>query len=309
MLEWDDLRYFLAIARHGTLSGAARALGVQQSTMGRRLEAFEQRAGVQLLQRTPAGFVLTAAGEAILPTVERIESEALAVERTVTGKDVRLEGTVKLTCTDNLAVGILVPLLGDFAKLCPGIALELIADYRSLSLTRREADIALRMSKFTQQGVFVRKMADIAVGIYASRDYLERHGPIDFSLGAAGHRILLPVDEQMEAQDVAWFADLACHATVAFRSNTRTALLAAAKAGMGVVCLSRYLGDPADLVLLETAGKGPSRELWLGVHDDIRHMPRIRAVTDFLAAALKQKAAQLDPPSRAPASPARGAGT
>jgi DNA-binding transcriptional LysR family regulator len=107
MLPWDDLQSFLAIARHGTLSAAARALGVTQTTMGRRLTAMEGRAGARLLSRTPGGFVLTPAGEAVMGNVERIEAEALAVERRITGRDIRLEGVVRVTSVEILAVDVL----------------------------------------------------------------------------------------------------------------------------------------------------------------------------------------------------------
>ena len=129
-MDWNDLRDFLAISRHRTLSAAADALGVQQSTMGRRLKALEARVGAKLLQRTSSGFVLTAAGEAILDNVERIETETQAVERAISGKDVRLEGVVRLAAVEDLTVQILTPILAEFHVLYPGITLELITDMR-----------------------------------------------------------------------------------------------------------------------------------------------------------------------------------
>src|ERR1700722_5149135 len=121
MLEWDDLRFFLVIARHGTLSAAARSLGVQQSTMGRRLEAIEQRVGARLLQRTSNGFQPTEAGAAILVNAERMESEALAIERAISGKDERLEGTIRITVVEVLAAEVLAPILAGFQIKYPEI--------------------------------------------------------------------------------------------------------------------------------------------------------------------------------------------
>ncbi len=149
MLDWDDLRTFLMIARHRTLSGAARALQVQQPTMGRRLEALEQRAGATLLQKTPAGYVLTPAGEAVLANVERIEAATLAVERLIAGKDLRLEGTIRLTTIETLAAEILSPVIAAFRLTHPAVQVEIVAATRSLSLTKREADVALRVAPFT----------------------------------------------------------------------------------------------------------------------------------------------------------------
>ena len=187
MLPWDDLQSFLAIARHGTLSAAARALGVRQTTMGRRLLGLEARAGARLLTKTPGGYVLTPAGEAILGHVERIEAETLAVERRISGRDIRLEGVVRVTTLEILAVEVLTPALARLQRDHPGIALEISAEARSVSLTRREADIALRLVRLTQNDLAVRKVGDLSFGIYASAGSLERHGPPDFLRGAPGH--------------------------------------------------------------------------------------------------------------------------
>ena len=296
MLEWDDLRSFLAIARHGSLSAAARMLGVEQSTMGRRLAALEQRSGVRLLQKIPRGFVLTAAGEAILAHVERIEHETLAVERAITGKDVRLAGTVRLTTLETFAVEVLTPALAAFREKYPGITVELLADTRALSLARREADIALRLARPTQAGLVVRKAAEIGFALYAAPAYLDRHGPPDFTAGAPGHAVIRVEEDLIGTPDMAWFTGLTAQSEITLRTNTRYAHLAAARAGMGIACLARYLGDPATgLVRLAPPVPAPVRELFLVVHADIRHTPRIRALTEMLTATLKRQASLLNP--------------
>jgi len=295
-LDWNDLRDFLAISRHRTLSAAAAALGVQQSTMGRRLKALESRVGAKLLQRTASGFVLTPAGEAILDNVERIDTEAHAIERAITGKDVRLDGLVRLTAIEDLAVEVLTPILAEFHAQYPRITLELITDARELSLSQGKADIALRLSRFTQHDLSVRKVADFAFAAYASPSYLAARGVPDFTRGAPNHRLLLPPEEMSDVPQALWFADLTGAATVSLRANSFYMLVAAAVAGMGLVCLPRFLGDPAPLTLLETPQAVLLRELWLGVHRDIRQAPRYRMTVDFLAAGLKQQAAKLNPP-------------
>lgn len=296
MLEWDDLRHFLAIARHRTLSGAARALGVQQSTMGRRLEALEARVGAKLLQKTPAGFVLTEVGEAILGNVERIESESLIVERVITGKDMRLEGSIRLTAVENFTVRLLTPILAKFQEKYPGITLELVTDTRLLSLTKREADVAVRFARFTQQDLAVRKVAEVAFGVYASRAYLERYGAPNFAEGAPSHRIILALEDLMSTPHMTWFSELTRRASLALRSNSSATHVAAAEADMGICCVPRYFGDTARLNRIETSPPAPLIELWMGVHNDIRHMPRIREITNFIAAGLKQQANVLNPP-------------
>ena len=296
MLPWDDLQSFLAIARHGTLSAAARALGVRQTTMGRRLLGLEARAGARLLTKTPGGYVLTPAGEAILGHVERIEAETLAVERRISGRDIRLEGVVRVTTIEILAVEVLTPALARLQRDHPGIALEISAEARSVSLTRREADIALRLVRLTQNDLAVRKVGDLSFGIYASAGYLERHGPPDFLRGAPGHAAILNPQEAMGLPEMVWFTGLTHQARPAIRHNNRYGQRAAAEAGMGLAVLSRFMGDPTALVRLEPPATPPVREIFLAVHNDIRHMPRIRAVTDVIAASVRAEAARLAPP-------------
>lgn len=295
MLAWDDMQTFLAIARHGTLSGAARALGVQQSTMGRRLAALETRAGATLLLRSPKGFTATEVGEAILGNVERIEAEALAVERRITGRDIRLEGVVRVTTVEIVAVELLTPALARFRLAHPGIVVEMAADARNLSLTRREADIALRMTRLEQNDLVQRRVGRMEFGIYAASDYLERAGTPDFSAGAPGHATILNPPEAMALPEMQWFAALTRAATPALRHNSRYGQRAAAEAGIGLVILSRFMGDATGLVRLATPLPAPSREMFLAVHGDIRHMPRIRAVTEMIAGAMRASAARLAP--------------
>lgn len=295
MLDWDDLRHFLAIAREGSLSAAARSLGVQQSTMGRRLAALEERAGAKLLQRTQQGYVLTPAGEAILGNVERIESETLSIERVITGKDIRLEGTIRVTSVETVAVEILTPIFHAFQRAYPGIRLELVTDARLLSLTKREAEVALRLTRPTQQELAARRVTDFAVGIYAAQTYLDRFGMPDFTAGARGHHRILVLDDLVHFPDMQWFQSLTAEAETVLRSNSRFTHVAATVDGMGLACLARFLGDSRPLVRLETPVAPPLREIWMVVHQDIRHMPRIRAFTEFLTVALKQHIRQLNP--------------
>ena len=296
MLPWDDLQSFLAIARNGTLSAAARALGVQQTTMGRRLAGLEARAGARLLAKTPAGYVLTPAGEAVLGNVERIEAEALAVERRITGRDIRLEGVVRVTTIEIFAVELLTAAFAELRRAHPGIQLEVAADARSLSLARREADIAVRLARLTQQDLAVRKLGAMGFGVYASAAYLERHGPPDFAAGAPGHACILNLADGMGLPEMTWFASLTHQAQAAVRHNSRYGQRAAAEAGMGLAVLSRFMGDGTGLRRLATPSPAPLREVYLAVHQDIRHTPRIRAVTDVIVATMRAEAARLAPP-------------
>lgn len=296
-MDWDDLRTFLAIARHGNLSAAARALGVTQTTMGRRLDGLHDRSGARLLQKTPRGFILTPAGEQILANVERIEAETLAIERLISGQDVRLEGVVRVTTVDALGAQILAPSLPALARRFPGITVELDTDTRNLSLSRREADIAVRIAKFEQHDAVVLKVGAMAFGAYAAAAWLDRHGPPDFAAGAPGHAVITMLPDLLALPEAAWFSARTAAAAVALRSNSRAVQLAAARGGLGLVCLPRYLGDGLpELRRLETGAPEPVREIWLGVHHDSRHTPRIRAVLDHLTDVIRRSAAALVPP-------------
>lgn len=287
MLDWDELRTFLAIARSHTLSGAARDLGVRQSTMSRRLDALELHAGVRLLQKTPTGYVLTHAGEVALAHVERMEQEALAVELTVAGHDERLEGTVRLTTVGALAISLLPPVLASFRARYPHITVEVVTETRVLSLARREADLSLWPERSMGNELIARKVSEIPYGLYASPDYLARNGTPDFTAGAPGHDVILRQDIDRSYPDMVWMASLTGQAGVALRTGNTDLQLAAAVAGVGLAALPDPLAVNRALTRLSVAGPNPRRELWLAVHHDTRRTPRISALMDALVNGLR----------------------
>lgn len=303
MLDWDDLRSFLAIARDGTLSAAARRLGVRQSTMGRRLAALEARAGVRLLERTPRGFRLTSAGEAARAEVERMEDAALAAERAVSGRDVRLEGVVRLTTVSGFAEPVLMPALADLATRYPGIVVELIADDRTFSLAAREADLAIRLARPRGQSMRGRRVGSIAFGLYASEAYLASHSvPALAGSEGEGHRVILTRDETGAYPEVDVLATMAPKASVALRSDSRSSHVAAARAGLGIAVLGHHVAAETDLVRIDSPPL-PGREIWLVQHEDTSAVPRIRAVADALAAGLRAAEPLFAGRGQAPASP------
>jgi DNA-binding transcriptional LysR family regulator len=296
MLDWDHLQSFLVVARHGNLSAAARALRVTQTTMGRRLEALHAQAGARLLQKTPAGFVLTQAGERVLANVERIEAEALSVERAITGEDERIAGEVRITTVDSFGAKIVIPILQRLSKHQPELQIELIADIRSLSLSRREADIAIRLAEFEQHEVMVRHVADMAFGLYASQSYLEQYGMPNFEDGCAGHIVVALQQDLALVPEAKRLAQVAPRAMVGLRSNSRQVHVQAVQSGYGIAFLPCYLAfDVEGLVELSAPGGRVIRGLWLGVHRDTRHVRRIRLVLDHLTTELKASSHTLMP--------------
>jgi len=282
MLDWDDLKTFLAISRHGTLSAAARSLKVSQTTMGRRLDHLHGRAGATLLERTPSGYRLTATGAAILGEVERMEEAALSLERTITGEDRRLEGLVRVTTVDALAAHILTPGLALLQEAHPGIVVEVITDNRSLSLARREADIAVRLGRFDAHETVVRKIGEMAFAVYAAPSYIAAHGIPDFADGAPDHRIVRVQDDLLDTPDGRWFAERTARGTPALLANSREVQRHAVATGIGIGHLPCYIVGPDSAMTRLETGPLLTREIWMGVHRDTRHAPRIMAVQDAI---------------------------
>lgn len=283
--DWDDLRLFLAVARAGSLSGAARSLGVTHSTVFRRIGAFETRLGVRLFERLPGGYALTAAGEEMRDSVIRIEEEITALALKVTGQDQRPTGTIRITTTDLLAVGVLPRHVAAFRAEWPEIEIEVIVADTVLDLTRREADVALRIGNPGQETLIGRRVGRLAFAAYAAADrppgdpaegdwigYGAAHGPLSRNLAR-------------------WWPD----ARQVYRTNSIIAAHAGAKAGIGLAALPCVIAD-CDPSLIRAAALPEDfmLDLWLLIHEDLRQTARIRIFVDFIAAALAADADLLE---------------
>ncbi len=278
-MDWDDLRFFLAVARRGTLSAAARDHDVTQPTVGRRIAAFERRLGAALFVRTADGFEPSRAGAQIVEHAGRMEQDALAAERQVAGRDAGLHGAVRVTASEWMITAVLAPAAAALGARHPQLVLELIADHRHLNLARREADIALRPRRFEHDAIVQRAVGRISLGLYASPRYLASRGAPRIGDGA-GHVLSAMTDD---VGDVArdWLDTALPRATRGLRTNGRDAMLALALAGAGLACLPRIVGDAQrGLERAATAPDAPT--LWLGVHRDARATPRVREVARFI---------------------------
>jgi DNA-binding transcriptional LysR family regulator len=296
LLDWDDLRFFLAIARKGSLTAASRELRVAQSTVGRRLASLETGLGVRLLHRTPDGYVLTLAGEGVRVQAERVEAEVLGVERTVGGRDTKLEGMVRVTSSETFAAHVLAPCFAALQVQHPGILVELVPCAQPLSLSMREADIAVRLTPAHQNDLVVRRVGRVAYGLYASRGYLERHGDPDFEAGCAGHRLMTLIGDIDQDAQGRWITDLAARASLGLQTSSQEALLSAACSDGGLACLARFHADPVpNLHRLMTPIPAPATNIWLAVHKDSRGTPRVRAALSAIAEAVRAHSATLDP--------------
>lgn len=278
MFDWEDFRHFLAVARAGTLSGAARSLHVDHATVGRRLAALETELQVALVERLPRACRLTPMGVQVYEQAKAMESAAFTVQRLARASQEPLNGTVTLSAPPVLVTHLLAPRLTDFRHAHAGIRLSVSAQAQQVSLSRREADVALRLVRPTESSSVVRKLGHMPFALYASRHYVAAHRPEDWSF--------IAYDAQFaDMPQQRWLLDIAGKRAVGCELSDIGSHLAAARAGAGVAGLPCFLGDAEPALLrLEHAASAFSRDIWLVVHRDVRRAAPVRAVMDFVAA-------------------------
>jgi len=276
-LDWGHLRFFLELVRTGSHARAASRLGVDRNTVGRHVAALEKELGLPLFERGPQGWSQTAAGQELAGMAGRVEEDVLAMARHVDARDPELRGTGRLTTVPHIATHLLPPALPALRQRHPGLVLEVVADARAFNLSRREADLALRLGRPRDSGLVARRLSGLAYAFYAAA-----------STDAGGRGAVNLLADPFLGEDPAdvaeerWLDKLAPDRRVVYRCNSTTSLLAAARHGLGVALLPCYLGD-AEPLLRRLEGPEPiPHELWLLVHGDLRRTPRIRAVIDWL---------------------------
>lgn len=291
MLDWDDLRYFLAIHRAGTLAKAGSQLGINATTVGRRLSNLEEQVEAKLFDRTPDGYVLTMTGRDLLPRAERMESEAFAVQRDVTGRDLRPSGSVRVSATEMIATRFVAPHLQRLKERYPELTVELECTNRTVSLSRREADVALRLARPREENVVTRKLASVPLSLYASADYVDTHGtPPDPERSLHGHSAILFADSRLFTVENEWLEARLDGARVALRSDSVSSIYAATVAGVGIALLPCAIADgDAGLVRIATSSAPEPRIIWQAVHEDLQRSARVRAVLEFLSQVLERE--------------------
>jgi DNA-binding transcriptional LysR family regulator len=282
--DWNDLKLVLAIARSGALTRAAGVLHVDHSTVYRRLQALERRLGTKLFERSPSGeYRPTAAGTQMAAAAERIEAETQLLGRTVLGQDQRLTGRLKVTSSETLAYRLLTDQIARFRVTHPGILVELVVDNRVLSLSRREADIALRPMRPQEPGLFGRKLADVEWAVYATNRLVR----IDADDPFGGLPVIGWGEEANNIRAASWVAKHASDARIVYRSSSLINQLVAARAGLGAALMPCYLGDPEpDLARLGAPRDEVRGELWIVTHDDLRTTARVRAFLELVGEGL-----------------------
>lgn len=290
-VNWDDLRFVLAVADQGSVASAARRLGVNHTTVLRRVHAFEEAQKIRLFERLPQGYALTAEGEQLVQTARGIDDMVATLERRIAGRDLKLEGVIRVTTTDTFMTTVLPGHVAAFRRCHPRIAIELALTNSRLNLTKRDADIAIRPAKELPAPLVGRRVAEIGFAVYGGKDYLSAQGLDMF----APAQTWLAGDEMLANSPVAaWMRRHVPDARIAFRADSFVALCHAARAGLGLTVLPCCLGDSSpDLERLDGPVDGLTTGLWLLTHLDLSRAARIRAFMDHMEEALVAERSRL----------------
>jgi DNA-binding transcriptional LysR family regulator len=286
--SWNDLQVFLAAAREGTLAAAAEALGVNASTVQRRIGKLEAQLATRLFDRKQRGYSLTAAGEELFVRVLTIEQEVLAVDRHIGGRDQSLQGTIRVATVDDLATGVLPPILRDFRRKHSRVTLEVGIGSDFVDLARRQADVAIRFGRKPALGdLVVKHISRVDVALYGSRDYFRAHGRPE-RLEDLRHHCIVRGDAQMGDLPMERIMDR--HGDpirIAYRSNSMLARACAIRDGLGIGLLGCFAGEnDRTLERIDLAFPEAASDLWMVVHVDLRRNARVRAFVAFVHEAL-----------------------
>jgi len=286
-MNWDDLRLFLAVARTGSISGAARQLGVQHSTVSRRMRQFEEKLGARLIERKKTGYELTPAGEEIKASAQRIEREVLGVDGAFLGKDTSLVGSLRVTAINNMATSVFMPMFARFSKQHPRVDLHVMVSNTDASLSQREADVAIRLTNSPPDTLIGKRILTVASTAYGSREYLAQ--------------------TRQQGREPQWLGVECCefHKTWTrqccgdqphhFISDDTLLTLAAIKEGLGISILPCFMAD-TDPELERVCEPDPAYDLglWVLLHPDLKRTARVLAFRDHMIEAINEKRSLFD---------------
>lgn len=283
MFNWDDIRFFLELARKGRLVAAASRLQVDHTTVSRRIAQLEQSVDARLFDKSPQGYQLTEAGRRLMTYAEAMEAQSIAVLKDISGKDAQLTGTVRLATPEAMGGQFIARNLMDFRTRHPGIELELVAETRRMSLSKREADIAITLSRPESGRLIAWKLGEYSLGLYGAPAYLDAHPPIRTSDDLAGHAFIGYIDDLLQMPELRFWETLVRDPNLVFRSTNVMAQYNACVDGVGLALLHSFMtvGD-TQLCPVLAAEVRAVRELWLVVHEDLRHVARVNAVCQYL---------------------------
>lgn len=284
-MNWDDTRIFLALCREQTLRGAARILGVDQATVGRRLASLEQALGATLFLRTSSGYSLTTAGEVARAAAVQMEASAAELQRQILGMDDRMAGAVRITTSESFAIDFVLPAIARVRQQHPNIEVQLHTSAQLLNLSLREADIAIRNVKPDNPDLIVRRVARWSAALHASPGYVQEHGVPEPGSAFAGHDLVLFQPHLERGQEVTLAGEPITHGRIAATCTSGLLVRHALRAGLGIGEIAVPLGRQDGLLRLWPERERFPYDIWLVTHKDVRHTARVRVVIEAIAEA------------------------
>jgi DNA-binding transcriptional LysR family regulator len=302
MQDWDDLRHFLAVARKGSTMAAAKALGVSQSTVHRRLQALENRLGRQLVKRHPTGYRLTELGEKVRSYAEGVEDAVAAFERRLAANENELTGTIRLTCPEAVGYRLMLSSLPEkFNTLFPALRIEFIMSDTLVDLAKGHADVAIRAAAPTDNELIGRKIADSPWAVYASHSYVSRHGHPERKEDINHHTVVRFAGEMSDHKAARWLRSVAPNARVGAHATSLPTMILAVRSGIGLAPLPLIVGEnESDLARLLGPFPDLNTQFYVLMHRDMKRTPRVRAFFDFIVDEVKPVRAILEGKPSAP---------
>lgn len=286
--DWNTLRAFLAVARTGRLTAAAQRLRADHTTIARHIAALEKALDARLFDRSPTGYSLTVHGERLMATAEGVESLALAAQSSLGGADLSVAGVVRIGAPEGFGSHFLAPLLPELAEQHPDLEIELVATSGLVSLSKREADIAIALSPPREGRLVARKLTDYRLSLYGAPSYLEWAGMPRTRLELGAHRFVGYIEDLLHAPELDYMQAPDVAISVKFRSSNLIAQMKAARAGAGLCVLPEFMAEGrSDLIKVLPELVGMDRSFWLITHADLKDLARIKAVNGFIVQAVK----------------------
>lgn len=287
--NWDDYLYFLKVARLGTLKAAGESLRVNHTTVLRRINALEEKLDARLFERFKTGYILTESGKEIFNQIEHFEEEFLAIERKILGKDIRLEGRIKISTTDTLGHYWLPPYVKRFKEEYPAILLDIDIRTGYTDLTKREADIVVSAANQHPDYMVGKILAPIELVLYASQEYVDKWGRPKLPQDLAAHRLLILNEELGEIGFNEWLKKLVPKSAISVSCNMLSSLYRYARQGLGIAPIPKYVGDQdSSLVRIMDVPKRFYPNIWILTHPDLKNTQRIKAFMRFMYSETKK---------------------
>ncbi|HEY0414412.1 MAG TPA: LysR family transcriptional regulator [Allosphingosinicella sp.] len=290
--DWNDLRAFLAIARSGRLTAAAARLGLDHSTLSRRIAGLEHALRAKLFDRSPAGYAPTEQGARLLPIAEEMERLALGAADAVGGTAATVEGTVRIGSPEGFGSWFLAPRIGALRDRYPQLRMQLVAAAAVFSLAKRDADIVISVSRPPAGRLTVSRLIDYDLALYAAPAYLDANPPIASAADLGGHRFVTYIEDLLHFPELDFVRHVAPEGAASLESSNLVAQLRATLAGAGLCVLPAFLaaGDPR-LVRVLAEEVTLTRSLWMIVHQDLAELARVKAVVRFIREAVEAERA------------------